>query len=244
MGAGLHRPSSRFLHRADPATKLIALTAWFVVALLLAGPVALAALAGLVLLAAACAGLLGVLARFGRFMAVMFTMCTILWWVFSREASGLGKGLVMGLRLTTMLAMGLLFLASTRVEEITAGLRRLGVPFMGAFSLTLVFRLMPLFTVSAATVVQAQRCRGLEVRHGHLLARLRSYLPLLVPLVLSSLRTADALAAALEARGLGMLARRTSLIQGRFGAGEALLAGLSVGAASGLAALRAAGVVL
>jgi energy-coupling factor transport system permease protein len=138
--------------------------------------------------------------------------------------------------------MGLVFLAATRVEEMASGLQRMGLPFMAAFSLTLAFRLLPLFAGSGAIIIQAQACRGLSVREGSVTARLRRYLPLLVPLVLSSLRTADGLAVALESRGLGMRPTRTSIIESKLGPTEAALVVISAGVLVVIAALRLSGV--
>lgn len=212
MGYGVYVSPPGPLHRADPTAKIISLAAWFVVGLVLTEPVGLFGLAILTLILAAVTGLIRPLARFWKFMAILFGTCTLFWGLFSAEGSLL-HGVLMGVRLTTMLSLGLLFLASTRVEEIATGLQRLGVPFMAAFSLTLAFRLLPLFAGSGATIVNAQACRGLDPREGNIFRRLRRYLPLLVPLVLSSLRSADGMAAAIESRGLGMHPTRTSMLQ-------------------------------
>ena len=56
----------------------------------------------------------------------------------------------------------MLFLSTTKVEEFTAGLARLGVPYRVGFAITLSFRLVPLFIDSALTVVQAQNLRGYD----------------------------------------------------------------------------------
>lgn len=240
MVHGLYEPTSSFLHRADPTAKIIALAAWFIVESLATGPAQLLPLALAVVAVGVATGLGGAIVRFSRFVIVLFIMCVLLWALFSRDPAGTGsvansltRGFWVGLRLTTLLATGLLFLSSTRVEEMAAGLHRMGLPFMTAFSLTLSFRLLPLFAVSGATIVQAQACRGLDVREGGPITRLKGYLPLLVPLLLSSLRTAGGLAAALESRGLGMGARRTSALAGRFKTSDAVLV---LGSALALAA--------
>ncbi|HEY3175900.1 MAG TPA: energy-coupling factor transporter transmembrane component T [Candidatus Polarisedimenticolia bacterium] len=243
MTYGVFQHRSGFLHRTDATAKMMALAAWFSVALLLSRPAALAGFAILVVVVAVSAGLSGALLRFWKFMTILFVMCAGLWALFSRE-SGLGRGAWMGLRLTSMLALGLIFLAATRVEEMAVGLQRLGLPFMAAFSLTLAFRLLPLFAGSGAIIVQAQACRGLDVREGGPLARLRRYVPLLVPLVLSSLRTADALAVALESRGLGMHPTRTSVIVSKLGAAEVILVTLSATALAAGIWLKLSGVAI
>lgn len=244
MAAGMYRDGESFLHHAGATAKIVALTAWFLVALLLERAVPLAGLAVVVFFIAVAARLLGVLAAFARFMVIMFVSSAVLWALFSRSEARVAEGALIGMRLTIMLAMGLVFLASTRIEDVAAGLQRLGLPFNAAFSLTLAFRLLPLFTASATTITQAQACRGLDLREGGLVKRTRRYLPLLVPLVLSSLRSADRLSVALESRGLGMHARRTSVIETPFGPAEVILAGVSVAAAAGVIALRVYGTVI
>ncbi len=253
MPQGLYTPSGSALHRADAAAKILCLSCWFAVALVLSRPWSLGALAVLVSLVASAAGLWPALLRFKRFFLVFFLTCALLWSIFSREASAatpgalspaLARGSLLGIRFITMLAMGLLVLAATRVEDLAAGLQRLGLPFRAAFSLTLAFRLLPLVAAGAATIVEAQACRGLDLRRGGPIGRLRRLLPLLIPLVLSSLRSADGLAVALESRGLGMHTRRTSLDPGRFRASDAAALAVSAGVAVAVVALRLGGAPL
>ncbi|HKA29015.1 MAG TPA: energy-coupling factor transporter transmembrane component T, partial [Candidatus Binatia bacterium] len=115
----------------------------------------------------------------------------------------------MGIRLATFLVTGLLFLTTTRMEEVAYGLRRLGMPYLVGFTLTLSFRLVPVFFESAATIVQAQRCRGLDLRKGSWLTRLRRFVPVIVPVFIGALRRADRMAMALELRGFNSGRART-----------------------------------
>lgn len=227
-----------WLHRLDPAAKIVSLALWFAVILMVSTPAALMALGLMVLAGFAGSGTIPVLRRFASFLVVLFVVAAALWGLFSAGPAGWEKGMRLGARLSLMLALGLLALAVTRVEEVAAGLRRLGLPFPVAFALTLAFRLLPLFVGSGHAIAEAQACRGLDPRSGSLPRKLRQSVPLLVPLVLMSLRSAGALAAALESRGMGMLPRRTSVQQGRFGWQEAVSIALPAGALAALAALR------
>jgi hypothetical protein len=74
------------------------------------------------------------------------------------------------IRLDTFLAVGILLLSTTRVEEVAYALGRVGMPYKAGFTLTLAFRLVPVFFDAALAVVEAQRCRGLEVSRGGLVA--------------------------------------------------------------------------
>ena len=90
-------------------------------------------------------------------------------------------GLGRGLKLAELLATSVLFLSTTKVEEFTAGLARLGVPYRVGFAITLAFRLVPLFIDSALTVVQAQSLRGYDFNRGGPLERVRRYVPVIDP---------------------------------------------------------------
>jgi len=112
-------------------------------------------------------------------------------------------GAGMGLRVTNILLMGLLVLLTSRTEEILAGLARLGMPFPAVFALGLTFRLVPALLATANHVVEAQRLRGLRYDEGGLITRARRYVPLLVPILAGSLRSATRMSWALEAKGFG-----------------------------------------
>ncbi|HKY31942.1 MAG TPA: energy-coupling factor transporter transmembrane component T [Candidatus Polarisedimenticolia bacterium] len=229
---GLYAPSGSFLHRLNPSGKVVALGLWFTAVLAASSLGGLAALAAIPLGAAAAAGLTGVVRRFGRFAAVLFVVSVALWGLLSRDEAGMAKGAVVGARLAIMLVLGLLFLASTRVEEMTEGLRRLGVPYTAAFALTLSFRLLPVFLSAAGAITEAQEARGLQLRGGPLHTRLGRYVPLLVPLVLAGLRSATTLAPALESRGLGMKPGRTSLLESRWRGADGLSCAFALAAAA------------
>ncbi len=150
-------------------------------------------------------------------------------------------GLGMGLRVSSMLLAGLLLLFTTRMEEILASLSRLGFPYPAVFSIGLTFRLVPALLGTAMNVVEAQRLRGLRFSEGGIATRARRYIPLLVPILGSSLRSAHRMAWALEAKGFG-LRGRVPYVELRMGPGDWL--GMALAAAGFAAAvfLRAQGI--
>src|SRR5947209_18307643 len=131
-------------------------------------------------------------------------------------------GLSTAIRLDTFLAAGILFLTTTRVEEVAYALGRLGVPYTVGFTLTLSFRLVPVFFDAALAVVQAQRCRGLELGRGGIVARLRRFVPILVPVLIGALRRADRMAMALELRGFNPGRPRTTYLRAQAGGAGAV----------------------
>ena len=97
------------------------------------------------------------------------------------------------------------------LEDFADALTRLGMPYRVGFTMTMAFRLVPVFVDAATTVVQAQRCRGLDFERGGLWQRARRYVPVIVPVFMGALRRADQMAMALDARGFQRGAARTAL---------------------------------
>jgi energy-coupling factor transport system permease protein len=137
----------------------------------------------------------------------------------------------MALKLVVFLASGVLFLSTTRVEEFSYALQRLGLPYKVGFTITMAFRLVPVFLDSAVAVVEAQRCRGLDFDAGGLWQRLRRYPPVIIPVFMGGLRRADHMAMALEARGFQSTCERTILRRPTVTAGD-IVALLVIGVAT------------
>src|SRR5262249_16906491 len=180
MPLPLYVPARTVLHRLHPVTKIGLLGAFVVAAFVVDRPLVLVplggAIAGLLVLAHAGANVRRLRAMF--VLVFVFTLVVWTWFFtgfFRPSYAGFLYGLATASRLDAFLAAGLLFLSITRVEEVAYALGRLGVPYAVGFTLTLAFRLVPAFFDAAASVVQAQRCRGLELASGSVVTRLRRY---------------------------------------------------------------------
>ena len=132
-------------------------------------------------------------------MLLLFVMSVVLWGLFQSVA----YGVTIGLRLVCFVTATVVFLTCTRTEDFTVALSKLGLPFVVSFTLSLAFRLAPLFMETAQTIAMAQRARGLDLDSGGPLSRLRRHVPIIVPVLVSGLRRADQLAIALESKGFG-----------------------------------------
>jgi energy-coupling factor transport system permease protein len=101
------------------------------------------------------------------------------------------------------------------LEGLLAPLNRIGLPvqdFVLMVQVTLHF--IPFLAQAAERIAKAQASRGADwgTHTGGLFQRVRQVLPLIVPLFLTSLRRAENLALAMEARGYGSKTRRTSMV--------------------------------
>ena len=178
------------------------------------------------------------------------------WGPVTVSSQGLGAGVLLILRFWAM-ALGLsLFSFSTTTTELLHGIehllrpfRRLGLPAHElALVMNVAIRFVPILGNETERLMKAQASRGADFAERSLnpLRRVRAMLPLLVPLFLMSLRRADQLVEAMEARCYLGGRSRTHLIHlharvrdyvvltlallnialaatyGRFGLGEAL----------------------
>jgi energy-coupling factor transport system permease protein len=225
------------IHRLHPVTKLLGLLALLLSAFVVDDPRWLAPIGLVVVGLLAVAGGLGLLVRFRLLFVLVFVFTIAVWTLFFQgvfvpSRAGFVFGLSTAIRLDTFLAISLLFLATTRVEEVAYGLGRMGVPYTVGFTLTLAFRLVPLFFDSAATIVQAQRCRGLRMDEGSILTRLRRFVPVIVPVFVGALRRADRMAMALELRGFNSGRRRTTFLRATVGARDIVALVVAFGVAA------------
>jgi energy-coupling factor transport system permease protein len=210
------------VHRLDPRTKIFLLLGTFVAAVLFFRPAPLSALLAVILLYGAMGRVLGNLRRIWILLLSIAIVSIVSWSVFAKGSTPLfwrvtREGLLFGLgaaiKIDGMVIAGLVFLSTTKTEEIVLGLIRLRVPYQAAFAFSLAIRMVPTIIGTAVTVTEAQRSRGLDLESGGPLRRLRNHIPLLVPILLHTLRNTDQLAKALESRGFGARRERTSYLE-------------------------------
>lgn len=247
MSLYLYLDRRTWVHRLHPIVRVLGMLAVFVAAFVVERPAWQLPLVGLLVALLVWTGSLINVYRLRYLLGLIFVMTFLIWTVFygpdgapplatlggieiSRTAPWFALG--MALKLNVFLGCGILFLSTTRIEEFSYALTRFGVPYKVGFTMTLSFRLVPVFLDAAGTVVQAQRCRGLDFDRGSLWQRLRRYIPVIVPVFMGALRRADSMAMALEARGFQSNRPRTTLQQYSF----SVLDGLTLVALFGLTA--------
>lgn len=223
MALFLYLDHKTFVHRRHPLVKVFALMLFFIAAFVMDHPLFIlplsAGIGALILWSRSTPTVRRLRLLF--FLIGFFTI--VIWSIFYGRGAplaaapflpvtkeGMLYGLGMATKLSTFLATGALFLSTTRIEEFAYAFTLLGLPYRISFTLTLAFRLAPLFLESALTVIQAQRCRGLDVHQGNILRRLRHYVLVLIPVFMGALRRADQMAIALEVRGFNSGRPRSS----------------------------------
>ncbi|MBI4765014.1 MAG: energy-coupling factor transporter transmembrane protein EcfT [Deltaproteobacteria bacterium] len=210
------------IHRLDPRTKLVSALILFLLCLCFNHPFYMVFISGGVFLTALWAKalpnfwklrfILLLLLLFSFVLWPFFVSGPTQWWVwgpFQLSRESVLYGLAMGLRLATFVGIGLIFLSTTRNEELTNGLIRMGVPYPLAFAFSTALRLVPTFAGAGATIIQAQVSRGLDLESGSIFKRLGKFIPQAVPLFIYAIHHANTLAMALESKGFNPQAKRT-----------------------------------
>lgn len=112
------------------------------------------------------------------------------------------------------------FFMTTSADDLGLALEQIHVPYSISFTFTTAVRLVPTMAIDAQTVVDAQRSRGLELDKGNFIKRVRNYIPILIPLIISAIRRSVELAEALESRAFGATEKRTAIVRLRLRAAD------------------------
>jgi energy-coupling factor transport system permease protein len=104
-----------------------------------------------------------------------------------------------------------IFFLTVHPDDLAQALIQLHVPFDYALAFSMATRYLPTMAQEAQTIVDAQMSRGLELQKGNIIKRIRNFIPILIPLIISSVRRAISVAESLESRAFGSTGKRTYL---------------------------------
>lgn len=215
------------LHRLHPLTKLSLAGFLLVGGLALPGTWSSYALVALVVIPLAAWGqvlkeLVGAAWRAALPFAISVFLVQGFFWPHGTPLIGLGplslkrEGLIFATasvgRILAVVSGFLLFALTARPDALMIALTQRGLPGSIAYIIVATIQIVPRFQAKAAAILDAQRSRGLETE-GNVLHRARAVLPLVVPLVLSSLVDVEERALAIEARAFNRAGPKTSLIE-------------------------------
>lgn len=222
MNIFLYLDKNTFIHRLDPRTKIIASILLFIACLCFNHPIYMGGVTLGILFISKLSKSEKNIWRLRFIILLLFFFSSIMWpfflegkteWiVFERiklSKESLLYGISMGLRLSTFVIIGLILLSTTRNEELTNGLIRLGLPYPIAFAISTALRLVPTFAGAGAIIIQAQISRGLDLESGNIFRRASKFIPQAVPLFIYAIRYTNLLAIALESKGFNPESKRT-----------------------------------
>lgn len=138
-------------------------------------------------------------------------------------ATDLEFAAAMTLRFIVLVGSFSVFFLTTSPDHLGLALERTRMPYEFSFAFTTAVRFVPVLAEEAQTIMDAQKARGLELEKGNFLKRIRNYVPVLVPLIVSAIRRSLELAEAMESRAWGATKKRTNLYILRLKQGDFIL---------------------
>ena len=111
-------------------------------------------------------------------------------------------------RLLAILSAYFMMVLVIQPRDLMIALGKRGVSPKVGYLVLATLQLIPYIQQTAERILDAQRSRGLSLK-GSVIKRLRSYLPLMAPVVMGSFASLEIRAMALEVRGFNLTNQRT-----------------------------------
>lgn len=137
--------------------------------------------------------------------------------------------LAMTLRFLVLVESFSIFFLTTSPDHLGLALEQTHVPYEFCFAFTTAVRFVPVLAEEAQTIMDAQKARGLELEKGNFLKRVRNYIPILIPLIVSAIRRSLELAEAMESRAWGATKKRTNLYVLKMHKNDFILIAITIG---------------
>lgn len=119
--------------------------------------------------------------------------------------------LSMILRILIMVSAFSIFFLTVDPNDLALSLLSMKISYEYAFSFSLAFRFVPTIATEAQNIIDAQQSRGYEMQTSGFINQIKNLFPLLVPLIVCSIKRAFNVAEALESRAFGCQKERTFL---------------------------------
>ena len=213
-----------FIHKTDPRTKLLLLILYIVFIFLANSFLSLALLGIFVVVMAAVSKI-----PFKMYLKNIKTILPVIiltavlnafyvsegkvlvdWWIITITTGGISRALFMALRIILLILASALLSYTTSPTSLTGAIESLLKPlkFIGlgnavhtmAMTMTIALRFIPTLIEETQKIMNAQKARGADLESGNLIKRIKALLPILIPLLISSVRRAYELAEAMECR--------------------------------------------
>ncbi len=132
------------------------------------------------------------------------------WWILRVTTDGVLRATFMSLRVILLILISAMLTYTTTPNDLTDAIERLLSPlkFIGlgnvvhmlAMMITIALRFIPTLIEETQKIMNAQKARGASFTEGKLVEKIKALIPILVPLLISSIRRAYELAEAMECR--------------------------------------------
>jgi energy-coupling factor transport system permease protein len=108
------------------------------------------------------------------------------------------------------------FFLTVHPDQLSQALIQMHVKFEFAFAMSMAMRYVPTLAQEAYAIMDSQKARGVELDKGSPVKRIRNIVPIIVPMIIVSMRRALSIAESMESRGFGASKKRTYMDRLRF----------------------------
>ena len=215
---GRYIVGNSFIHRLDPRSKLLAMLVYIVIIFWANNPLTYVIITLFTLFLVILSKI-----KLGFFLGgikpmIWIILFSTLFQVFFNTKGigflkitevGLNQGWMIFLRFILIISFSTLLTLTTTPLSLSDAVESLLKP-MTVFKvpaheiglmLSLSLRFVPTLMDDTMRIMNAQKARGVDFGEGNIIQKVRSIIPILIPLFASSFKRADALAIAMEARG-------------------------------------------
>ncbi|MEM3577828.1 MAG: energy-coupling factor transporter transmembrane component T [Candidatus Bathyarchaeia archaeon] len=223
------------IHDLDPRIKFIYVCAIFVIAIIFSELIPLMVLfvmqVPLVLLARVKREWMRSMRGAAFLATIIFLTNFVVTYFFTHYplAVSLENASALTLRFIVLVESFSIFFLTTSPDTLSLALEQTHVPYEFTFAFTTAVRFVPVLAEEAQTIMDAQKARGLELERGNFLKRIRNYIPILIPLIISAIRRSLELAEAMESRAWGATKKRTNLYVLKMHSEDFILLALTIG---------------
>ena len=219
---GQYYPADSVIHKLDPRVKLMGtliyilslftfrgITGFFAVSAALIFLIRLSKVpfSYMVKGLKAIVALMAITALFNLFLTPGETEL-VSFWIFTITLEGVKNAAFMLVRLLFLIVGTSIMTLTTTPNQLTDGLEKALMPLSAikvpvhavAMMMSIALRFIPILIEETDIIMKAQMARGADFESGNFIRRVKSMVPLLVPLFVSAFRRADELAVAMECR--------------------------------------------
>ncbi|MFE0558327.1 energy-coupling factor transporter transmembrane component T [Paenibacillus sp. NPDC058910] len=213
---------NRFILDLYPTTKMLAVFFVIISALMLPGYIYQYSILPIIIIIALLAG------RFKLFISVFCKTIIVIvlfififqvflipgetvlyeWRFLSISKEGIMNSLLLTSKLIAISASLILFFQITQIKDFMYSLEKMGVSKKVSFVILSTLQIIPQMKALSNTIADAQRSRGIETE-GKFLVRVKAFVPLIGPLILSSIQGTEERVLTLESRAFSSKVKKT-----------------------------------
>lgn len=125
---------------------------------------------------------------------------------------GIFLGLISAALVTEFSGAFILFMKITDMEDLVYTLEKHGMSHVMSYIILSAFQTIKDLSKSSKMILDSQKCRGIETE-GNILQRAKAFIPILGPLVLGAISSAEEKTIAMDARAFSAQKKHTNLIK-------------------------------